>query len=106
MSCFLPLEPSVFLSLTLPMSMPIRVGLLFDFFFCVLSMHCLMEQHIPLASINHKFEPIAQRKDRLIVYNKTDLAHPDTEAVSPVQIPTSLHACQIKGLNLLFDSMV
>ncbi|KAK3815435.1 MAG: P-loop containing nucleoside triphosphate hydrolase protein [Benniella sp.] len=39
-----------------------------------------MEQHIPLASINHKFEPIAQRKDRLIVYNKTDLAHPDTEA--------------------------
>lgn len=39
-------------------------------------------QHIPLSSINHKFEPIAQRKDRLIVYNKTDLAHPDTEAVS------------------------
>ncbi|KAF9575581.1 Mitochondrial GTPase [Mortierella alpina] len=37
-------------------------------------------QHIPLSSINHKFEPIAQRKDRLIVYNKSDLAHPDTEA--------------------------
>ncbi|CAO3568237.1 unnamed protein product [Mortierella alpina] len=37
-------------------------------------------QHIPLSSINHKFEPIAQRKDRLIVYNKSDLARPDTEA--------------------------
>ncbi|KAK3847636.1 MAG: P-loop containing nucleoside triphosphate hydrolase protein [Linnemannia gamsii] len=38
------------------------------------------KQHIPLSSINHKFEPIAQKKDRLIVYNKSDLAHPDTEA--------------------------
>ncbi|KAF9925954.1 Mitochondrial GTPase [Linnemannia zychae] len=38
------------------------------------------QQHIPLSSINHKFEPIAQKKDRLIVYNKSDLAHPDTEA--------------------------
>ncbi|KAG0216500.1 Mitochondrial GTPase [Mortierella sp. GBA30] len=27
-----------------------------------------------------EFEPIAQKKDRLIVYNKSDLAHPDTEA--------------------------
>ncbi|KAF9978896.1 Mitochondrial GTPase [Modicella reniformis] len=41
----------------------------------------LHEQHIPLSSINHKFEPIVQKKDRLIVYNKADLAHPDTEAV-------------------------
>lgn len=40
------------------------------------------KQYIPLSSINHKFEPIAQKKDRLIVYNKSDLAHPDTEAVS------------------------
>ncbi|KAK3837155.1 MAG: P-loop containing nucleoside triphosphate hydrolase protein [Linnemannia elongata] len=40
----------------------------------------LSKQHIPLSSINHKFEPIAQKKDRLIVYNKSDLAHPDTEA--------------------------
>ncbi|ORZ26253.1 P-loop containing nucleoside triphosphate hydrolase protein [Lobosporangium transversale] len=37
------------------------------------------DARIPISSINHKFEPIAQRKDRLIVYNKTDLAHPATE---------------------------
>ncbi|KAF9564967.1 hypothetical protein BGW38_008914, partial [Lunasporangiospora selenospora] len=38
------------------------------------------DARIPLSSINHKFEPIVQTKDRLIVYNKSDLAHPDTEA--------------------------
>ncbi|KAG0067990.1 Mitochondrial GTPase, partial [Linnemannia elongata] len=32
------------------------------------------------ARISTLFEPIAQKKDRLIVYNKSDLAHPDTEA--------------------------
>ncbi|KAG0057351.1 Mitochondrial GTPase [Gryganskiella cystojenkinii] len=39
------------------------------------------DARIPLSSINHKFEPIAQKKDRLIVYNKSDLAHPNTEAI-------------------------
>ena len=50
-------------------------------FFCSF-LSFVSKQHIPLSSINHKFEPIAQKKDRLIVYNKSDLAHPDTEAVS------------------------
>jgi len=48
------------------------------------TVHVIIEvrdARIPLSSINHKFEPIAQRKDRLIVYNKSDLAHPSTEAV-------------------------
>ncbi|KAF9436967.1 Mitochondrial GTPase [Entomortierella beljakovae] len=32
-----------------------------------------------LNTVQVVIEPIAQRKDRLIVYNKSDLAHPDTE---------------------------
>ncbi|CAB4384575.1 unnamed protein product [Rhizophagus irregularis] len=32
------------------------------------------DARIPLSSINHKFEQIAGRKDRIIVYNKADLA--------------------------------
>ncbi|RIA85692.1 P-loop containing nucleoside triphosphate hydrolase protein [Glomus cerebriforme] len=34
-----------------------------------------MYTYIPLSSINYKFEQIAGRKDRIIVYNKADLAN-------------------------------
>jgi ribosome biogenesis GTPase A len=38
--------------------------------------------HIPLSSINYKFEQIAGRKDRIIVYNKADLADDNVQQVN------------------------
>ncbi|KAG0362368.1 Mitochondrial GTPase [Gamsiella multidivaricata] len=40
----------------------------------------LITEKLNAVQVIIEFEPIAQRKDRLIVYNKADLAHPDTEA--------------------------
>ncbi|KAF9961291.1 Mitochondrial GTPase [Mortierella alpina] len=40
----------------------------------------LISEKLNSVQVVIEFEPIAQRKDRLIVYNKSDLAHPDTEA--------------------------
>ncbi|KAF9400285.1 Mitochondrial GTPase [Mortierella sp. AD011] len=41
----------------------------------------LITEKLNAVQVVIEFEPIAQKKDRLIVYNKSDLAHPDTEAV-------------------------
>ncbi|KAG0243748.1 Mitochondrial GTPase [Mortierella sp. GBA43] len=41
----------------------------------------LITEKLNAVQVIIEFEPIAQKKDRLIVYNKADLAHPDTEAV-------------------------
>ncbi|KAF9426773.1 Mitochondrial GTPase [Podila epigama] len=40
----------------------------------------LITEKLNAVQVVIEFEPIAQKKDRLIVYNKSDLAHPDTEA--------------------------
>lgn len=41
-----------------------------------------MHLYIPLSSINHKFEQIAGRKDRIIIYNKADLADDSVQQVN------------------------
>ncbi|KAF8932460.1 Mitochondrial GTPase [Dissophora ornata] len=41
----------------------------------------LITEKLNAVQVIIEFEPIAQKKDRLIVYNKADLAHPDTETV-------------------------
>ncbi|KAF9167334.1 Mitochondrial GTPase [Actinomortierella ambigua] len=40
----------------------------------------LISEKLKNVQVIVEFEPIVQHKDRLIVYNKSDLAHPDTEA--------------------------
>ncbi|KAI9024342.1 P-loop containing nucleoside triphosphate hydrolase protein [Phycomyces nitens] len=39
------------------------------------------DARIPLSSVNPNFEKVVGRKPRLIVYNKHDLAHPDTKDI-------------------------
>ncbi|KAL1914523.1 uncharacterized protein VTP21DRAFT_8237 [Calcarisporiella thermophila] len=39
------------------------------------------DARIPLSSVNHNFEKLVQGKDRLIVYNKADLADPTYEPI-------------------------
>ncbi|KAG0236046.1 Mitochondrial GTPase [Actinomortierella wolfii] len=41
----------------------------------------LISEKLKNVQVVIEFEPIVQHKDRLIVYNKSDLAHPDTETV-------------------------
>ena len=46
------------------------------------------DARIPLTSINPQFDEVLGRKERMIVYNKADLANTNMKKVSSVKIAT------------------
>ncbi|RUP45440.1 P-loop containing nucleoside triphosphate hydrolase protein [Jimgerdemannia flammicorona] len=64
------------------------------------------DARIPLSSVNPKFEYLVGCKDRLIIYNKADLAHPTTQSIITSAFKTHSPSTPVIFTNALADHNV